>query len=272
MRLTVVFLLTSVLFFGVSPSAVDKKECGGHDIVTSSASHCYSLAVDLATPIEGSVIGTAMGDGKSLISARRASSGRKKSKTGIKKSKSKKTSKKKAHTPIKGKGETNRKGATKTRGKGKTTGKKNKTKPKDKTKAKRNNELLRPTKGCIPRNCKKCGKPVTSKSKSGKKTGRKSVRSVSLHGPVLSRRAASFSPAEKTAAGLHKWTSEVWSTAPKDLDIDAFSGDFKPTSFFVKWSELGEGNKFVTLKSLSGCASIVVVSEVGVYIVSVNLG
>jgi hypothetical protein len=116
-------------------------------------------------------------------------------------------------------------------------------------KKKKNWEVLYPTKGCRPKSCNKCGKEKGAKSD---KKGSEGIRD-SLHSPTLSKRAATAEPASKTEAGLTAWTKDVWASSPRALHLPP--NGVQPTSFFVRWSSLGQGIKFVTLKNLMGCES-----------------
>jgi hypothetical protein len=115
---------------------------------------------------------------------------------------------------------------------------------------KKNNwEVLNPTKGCRPNSCKNCGKARGAKSdgRSGKTTR------DSLDSHTLYKRVATTEPASKTKAGLTDWTKDVWASSPRVLPLSP--NGFQPTSFFLRWSSLGRGANFVTVKSLMGCES-----------------
>lgn len=109
--------------------------------------------------------------------------------------------------------------------------------------------VLKPTVGCVPATCgARCKRDREERDASG----------------LLSRADAPVTPAAKTEAGLNAWTKQVYASAPKDLDIGTPQ---YPTMQFFKWEDLKD-TKFVTVAGLFGCASVVVVSDCGVYMVS----
>lgn len=108
--------------------------------------------------------------------------------------------------------------------------------------------VLNPKTGCVPATC-------------GKTCKRDLDAGIAL---LVPRADAPTSPAAKTEDGLSLWTKQVFSTKPPNLNI---GGDFKPTSQFFTWQEMGT-KKFATLAGLFGCASVVTVSDCGVFMVS----
>lgn len=102
--------------------------------------------------------------------------------------------------------------------------------------------VLKPNTGCIPGTCGTCKRDAT----------------------LLPRADAPTTPAEKTEAGLNGWTKAVFGSPSKELDIGNAP---VPAAQFFTWDKLGDA-KFVTLAGLFGCASVVVVSDAGVYMAS----
>jgi hypothetical protein len=116
---------------------------------------------------------------------------------------------------------------------------------------------VHPTTGCIPANCKG---PACKNKKD------------SLFAPneLLPRADAPTSPADKTDSGLNKWTSEVYNSNHKILTQGGdVPGPMAPTSMFFPFSGTGSA-KFSIVEGLFGCASVIVVSNDGVYLVSVT--
>jgi hypothetical protein len=224
MKFTNAFL-TALLFCGVTPLAIDKKR-DEHGLTKTPIPFATPLSVALVTPNNAGV-GDITDGTHGALEARKPNT--------------------------KPAAEPKTKPKTKPKGKADTTCSAKKKKAgqcPDQEKKKKNWEVLTPTKGCTPKSCKNCGKAEGAKS--DKKGGKKTIRE-SLHSPILFKRAATAEPASKTEAGLMAWTKDVWASSPKILHMPENS--FKPTSFFVKWSSLGKGINFVTVKSLMGCKS-----------------
>jgi hypothetical protein len=166
---------------------------------TYSSNYFTSSAIGLIPPVERDAVEVTGGGTKVTIGARKTKTKeRKKSKAKGKKTKAK---------------------GKKTKAKGK------KTKPN----SRKNSEVLRPTKGCKPKNCKKCGKAGTSASKGGKKTVANpldpspSVTSpshVALHLSVLQRtqKLGSINGQQKSETLLPKFSvseTEMTSNQPR---------------------------------------------------------
>lgn len=247
MKFTNAFL-ASLLFFGVTPLALDKKS-DEHALTTTSSPFATTSTIALVTPDNAGVVEITGGTHDVLEARARGSRGGASKKT----KKTKGMTKKKTKAKGKGKGKSTCTAKQKKAGKCKDTctakQKKAGTCP---NKKKRNWEVLFPTKGCKPKNAKKGGKATGAK---GTKTGsKKTTRELfSPRGLTLSKRAATFEPASRDEAGLMAWTKDVWASSPQVLHMPQTS--FKPTSFFKKWSSLGQGINFVTVKSLMGCKS-----------------
>lgn len=248
MRFTNAFL-ASLLFFGVMSLAIDKQR-DEYALTTNSNPFATTSFAALITP-DAAGIGDITDSTHDALKIRAPTSrdGRRRKTTGFLKTETKTTGN---PTIRKSDPKTNKKPEPKTEGKSDVTctgGQKKSGKCPDEKKNK-NWEVLYPTKGCRPRNCKTCGKAIDAKG--GKKSGKKIIRDLSsLRSLPLSKRTATFEPGSKTEAGLMAWTKDVWSSSPKVLHIAEDS--FKPTSFFIKWTSLGQGTNFVTVKSLMGC-------------------
>jgi hypothetical protein len=225
MKFTNAFL-ASLLFFGVTPLAIDKKR-NEHALTTASSPFATSSSVSFVTR-NGVSVGDITDGIYDFHKARAETSrGGPRRKTTEDTPTRKRDSKTKTEPKPKGKVDVTCTAEQKKAGKCPNQ-KKNK-----------NWEVLYPTKGCRPKSCKNCGKTIRDLSP--------------LRSPTLSKRAATFEPASKTEAGLMAWTKDVWASSPKVLPLA--EGSFKPTSFFLKWTSLGQGTKFVTLKGLMGCKS-----------------
>jgi hypothetical protein len=224
MKFTNAFLM-ALLFCGVTPLAIDK-ERDGHALMITLSPFATPLSVALVTPNDADVGDITDGTHDAL----------KTRKPNTKPTAEPKT-KPKPKTEPKGKAD-----AT-------CTAKQKKAGQCPGQKKKKNWEVLNPTKDCRPKICKNCGKAKGAKSdkKGGKTIG------DSLHSPALFKRAATAEPVSETEADLMAWTKDVLASSPKVLHLPENS--FKPTSFFVKWSSLGKGTKFMTVKSLMGCES-----------------
>ncbi|KAK7191038.1 hypothetical protein DPSP01_007790 [Paraphaeosphaeria sporulosa] len=281
--------LASLLFFGVTPLALDKKR-DEHALTTTSSPFATASTISLVTPDDAGVVevtgGThdvlearARGSRKTTTSRTKKTKTKTGSKTKGKKTKTKCTAamKKAGKCATKttctaaekkkngGKCPATCTAAEKKKNGGKcptcTAAEKKKNGGKCPDKKKRNWEVLSPTKGCRPKRAQK----GTTSAKGSKKSGKKTTRDLfSTNSLTLSKRAATFEPAAKTEAGLNAWTKDVWASSPKVLHMPEDS--FKPTSFFKSWASLGAGVNFVTVKSLMGCTSVVAVSDEGVYV------
>jgi hypothetical protein len=216
MRFTNAFL-TAILFCGVRPLAIDRKR-EEHALTIIPSPFATPLSVALVTPNDAGVENITDGTHDALEARKRNT-----------KPKPKTDPKEKADATC--------------------TAKQKKAGQCPDQKKKKNWEVLYPTKGCRPKSCNKCGKAKGAKSdKKSSKTTRDS-----LHSPNLSKRAATAEPASKTEAGLMAWTKDVWASSPRALHLPPIG--VPPTSFFVRWSSLGQGIKIVTLKNLMGCES-----------------
>jgi outer membrane biosynthesis protein TonB len=236
MRFTNAFL-TALLFCGVTPLAIDKKR-DEHTLTIIPSPFATPLSIALVTPSDAAVGG--IPDGRhDALEAR---------KPNIKpntKPNTKPTTKPKTKPKAKPKPKTEPKGNSDAP----CTAKQKKAGQCPNQEKKNNWEVLNPTKGCRPNSCKDCGKAKSAKSdrKSGKTT-RDSLDNHTLH-----KRVATTEPASKTKAGLTDWTKDVWASSPRVLPLSP--NGFQPTSFFLRWSSLGQGTNFVTVKSLMGCES-----------------
>jgi hypothetical protein len=295
MKFSNVFL-ASLLFFGVTPLALEKKR-DEHALTITSTPLATTSTVALVTPDDAGVVEITGGTHDVLEARARGSRGgssrkttrasrTKKTKTKTKKKTEGEKTKTKCTAAMKKAGkcpaETTCTAAEKKKNGGKcpatctaaekkqnggkcptcTAAEKKKNGGKCPNK-KRNWEVLFPTKGCRPKGAKK----GTTGAKGGKKSDKKTTRDLfSPQSLTLSKRAVTFEPAAKTEAGLNAWTKDVWASSPKVLHMPGNS--FEPTSFFKSWASLGQGVNFVTVKSLMGCTSVVAVSDEGVYVVS----
>ncbi|KAH6629809.1 hypothetical protein C7974DRAFT_472508 [Boeremia exigua] len=255
--------LASLLFFGVTPLVIDKQRDENALTTTSTPSDTTS-PIALVASIDASFGYTTDNTHDALEARAGMSRGSRRRKTADSPSIEIKTTEK--ITTIKGDPKPKPKPTPKTKPKGKadttcTVEQKKAGKCLSQNKNK-NWEVLHPTKGCRPKNCKKCGKATDAKG--GKKSGKKTTRDISsLRSTTFYKRTATSEPASKTEAGLMAWTKDVWASSPKVLHLP--EDGYQPTSFFVKWTSLGQGTKFVTVKNLMGCTSVVAVSDLGVY-------
>ncbi|KAJ4345944.1 uncharacterized protein N0V89_012080 [Didymosphaeria variabile] len=229
MKFTNAFL-ASLLFFGVTPLALDKKR-DEHALTTTSSPFTTTSTRALVPPDDAGVVEITGGTHDVLEARARGSRGgsrtkttrparTKKTKTKPKKKAKAKSKKTKTKTKSKGKPKSTCTAKQKKAGKCKDTctAKQKKAGKCPDQKKKRNWEVLRPTKGCRPKNCKKCGKATGAKG--SKKSGKKTIRDLSsLRSLTLSKRAATFEPASRDKAGLMAWTKDVWASSPKVLHM-----------------------------------------------------
>lgn len=111
------------------------------------------------------------------------------------------------------------------------------------------------TTGCTPTACK------TS-------TCKRDDLSLRNADSLLPRGQATLEPADKTEKGLNEWTKEVWAATKHNLNINGGGAGETPTSQLVQWENTGL--QFATVGGLYGCASVVVVSTCGVYMVRIE--
>jgi hypothetical protein len=224
MRFTNAFL-TALLFCGVTPLAIDKKR-DEHTLTIIPGPFATPLSLALVTS-SGAAVGDIPDGRHDALEARKPNT----------KPTTKPKTKPKPKTEPKGNADTP------------CTAKQRKAGQCPDQKKKKNWEVLNPTKGCRPNSCKNCDKAEDAKS--DKKSG-KTTRD-SLHSHTLYKRVATTEPASKTKAGLADWTKDVWASSPRVLPLSP--NGFQPTSFFLRWSSLGQGANFVTVKGLMGCES-----------------
>lgn len=106
------------------------------------------------------------------------------------------------------------------------------------------------TTGCTPTACKTC------------KRDNLSLRNADS---LLPRGQATLEPSQKTAEGLNEWTKDALAASKHNLNINGGGAGETPTSQLIQWDKTGL--QFATVGGLYGCASVVVVSSCGVYMV-----
>jgi hypothetical protein len=248
MKFTNAFL-TAILFCGVTPLAINRK-IEDHALTIIPSPFATPLSVSLVTPNDADIEHITDGTHGALEARKRSTEPKPITKPNPNTKPKLNTKPKPKSTPT---ADPNTNPKPKTDSKEEAvptcTSKQKKTGKCPDQKKKKNWEVLNPTKGCRPQSCNDCGKSKGAKSdKKGGKTIKESLRSL-----TFSKRAATAEPVSKTEAGLMAWTKDVWASSPRALHLPP--EEAQPTSFFVRWSSLGQGVNFVTLKNLMGCES-----------------